>query len=144
MQSRTPTGTESRTFCQAVLDRPAGKPRTIAYSSTRYFGSARPAPRGAICLHDSGSGILSGNALIVGPGRVPGGSCLRPCRIPTWSGYNPHTMKNVNTTPRPAHSTIISNVTGTKAGHEFHGRPPTLSGQSHADTQNWNSIATPT
>src|SRR5215831_3873519 len=43
--------------------------------------------------------------------------------------------KNARTVLMPANSTITSNVIGTKAGSEFHGFPPTLTGQSEAVVQ---------
>ena len=43
----------------------------------------------------------------------------------------------------PANSTISSKATGTKAGSESKGLPPTLSGQSVAEVQYWNHRATP-
>ena len=43
------------------------------------------------------------------------------------------------TVPTPAKSTMTSNVTGTKAGKEFHGRPPTLVGQLITLAQYWNA-----
>ena len=42
--------------------------------------------------------------------------------------------------PSPPHSTIISNITGTNAGKEFHGCPPTFRGQSEAVDQNHQPV----
>jgi hypothetical protein len=47
----------------------------------------------------------------------------RPGRSPTQA------MKN-STVPTPPQSTVTSKTTGANAGHEFHGLPPTLIGQS--------------
>src|ERR1035441_2675501 len=58
-------------------------------------------------------------------------------------GWRRLTTNNAITVLMPANNTITSNVTGTKAGNEFHGLPPTLTGQSAAVAQYSNqSLAT--
>src|SRR4030067_1117603 len=50
-------------------------------------------------------------------------------------GRNFATRKNAKTVLTPAKSTITSKVTGTKAGSEFQGLPPTLIGHDTAVVQ---------
>src|SRR5512135_1032976 len=53
-------------------------------------------------------------------------------------GNRRQTKNSEITAPTAAHSTMTSKVTGTKAGNELNGFPPTLSGQSTAVVQNSN------
>jgi hypothetical protein len=58
-------------------------------------------------------------------------------------GHKRDTMKNASTADTAANSTMTSNVTGTNAGREFHGLPPTLMGQSLVVVQYSNQTLAP-